>query len=101
MPYTLECHVDPQHSEARPLVPVFLANKNLFIWLPSPLSAYHGFGILKVELHKTAILLSWNPSVGNTRWVLMWLGGWKTEGAMVFRMLPSFLKSILCLVDWD
>lgn len=84
MLYTLECHVDPQDSEARPLVPVFLANKNLFIWLPSALSAYHGFGIFKVELHKTAILLSWNPSVRNTRWVLMWLGGWKTEGAMVF-----------------
>lgn len=60
-----ECHVDPQHSEARPSVPIFLTNKNLFIWLPSPLSAYHELRIFKVELHKAAILLPWNPSVGN------------------------------------
>lgn len=48
-------HVDTQHSEARPLVPVVLDNKNLFIWLYSPLSAYQGLRVFKAVLHKLQI----------------------------------------------
>ena len=56
----------------------------------------------KVELHKTATLLPWNPSVGNTGRDLMWPGGWETAGLWHFVcFLPFWSHSSFLLVDWD